>query len=97
MLIAISAASVLLVNKARDDSALVVHTLEVESQISLVQLLRSRRAESAQRAPTSLTSRAAILWPITSRAGNILPCRRIDNLAKLISDNPVQGRELSPS
>jgi signal transduction histidine kinase len=48
VLTVISAGSVLLVNEARDDARWVVHTLEVESQISLVQL-QLRRAESAQR------------------------------------------------
>ena len=48
MLVAISAASVLLVNKARDDSAWVVHTVEVENQINAL-LLEIRRAESAAR------------------------------------------------
>jgi signal transduction histidine kinase len=48
VLTVISAGSVLLVNEARDDARWVVHTLEVESQISLVQS-QLRRAESAQR------------------------------------------------
>ena len=46
VLVAISAASVLLVNKARDDSASVAHTIEVENQINAL-LLEIRRAESA--------------------------------------------------
>ena len=46
VLVAISAGSVLLVNKAREDSALVVHTVEVENQISLC-CCEIRRAESA--------------------------------------------------
>ena len=49
VLVAISVSSVLLVNKARDDSGLVVHTVEVESQLSNL-LLEIRRAESATRA-----------------------------------------------
>ena len=48
VLTVISAGSVHLVNKAREDARAVVHTLEVENQISLVQL-QLRRAESAQR------------------------------------------------
>ena len=48
VLVAISIASVLLVNKARDDNALVVHTVEVENQINAL-LLEIRRAESAAR------------------------------------------------
>ena len=46
VLAAISTASVLLVNKARNDSGLVVHTVEVQSQINAL-LLDVRRAESA--------------------------------------------------
>ena len=44
----ISAGSVHLVNLAREDARSVVHTVEVENQISLVEL-QLRRAESAQR------------------------------------------------
>ncbi|MEH2469118.1 hypothetical protein V1284_000562 [Nitrobacteraceae bacterium AZCC 2299] len=46
VLTAISTASVLLVDRAREDSGLVVHTVEVENQISTL-LLEIRRAESA--------------------------------------------------
>jgi len=48
VLVAISAASVLLVNKARDDSGWVVHTVEVENQTNAL-LLEIRRAESGAR------------------------------------------------
>jgi signal transduction histidine kinase len=48
VLVAISVASVLLVNKARDDSGWVVHTIEVENQTNAL-LLEIRRAESAAR------------------------------------------------
>src|SRR5882762_4150148 len=48
VLVAISVASVILVNRARDDNALVVHTVEVENQINSL-LLEIRRAESAAR------------------------------------------------
>jgi signal transduction histidine kinase len=48
VLIAISAVSIVLVNKARNDSRWVIHTVEVENQISTV-LLDIRRAESAAR------------------------------------------------
>ena len=44
----ISATSVYLVNKAREDASWVLHSLEVENEISLAQL-QMRRAESAQR------------------------------------------------
>ncbi len=49
VLIAISTASILLVNKSREDNSWVVHTVEVENQISNL-LLEIRRAESATRA-----------------------------------------------
>src|SRR3954468_16639356 len=48
VLVAISALSVILVHEARKDSAKVVHTVEVENQISTL-LLQIRRAESAAR------------------------------------------------
>ena len=48
VLTAISAGSVYLVNQAREDTRWVVHTVEVENQLSLTQL-QIRRAESAQR------------------------------------------------
>ncbi|TDM83104.1 hypothetical protein CEE95_12400, partial [Lactobacillus crispatus] len=49
VLVAVSVASVLLVNKAREDNAWVVHTVEVEGQVANL-LLDVRRAESATRA-----------------------------------------------
>ena len=48
VLVAISAASVLFVNKARDDNGWVVHTVEVENQTNAL-LLEIRRAESSAR------------------------------------------------
>jgi len=48
VLVAISATSVILVNQARKDNALVVHTVEVENQINAL-LLEIRRAESGAR------------------------------------------------
>src|ERR1700721_2551676 len=48
VLVAISATSVILVNQARQDNSWVVHTVEVENQISTL-LLQVRRAESAAR------------------------------------------------
>jgi signal transduction histidine kinase len=86
VLVAISVTSVLLVNKARDASSLVVHTVEVESQLANL-LLEIRRAESATRAYL-LTSAPQFLAEYETAAGNILPAA--DQLAKLSSDNPVQ-------
>src|SRR5258708_10129032 len=48
VLVAISVASVLLVNKARDDNGWVVRTVEAEDQINAL-LLEVRRAESGAR------------------------------------------------
>jgi signal transduction histidine kinase len=86
VLVAISVASVLLVNKARDASGLVVHTVEVESQLSSL-LLEIRRAESATRAYL-LTSAPQFLEEYEAAAGKILPTAH--QLARITSDNPAQ-------
>ena len=59
VLVAISAASVLLVNKARDDSGWVIHTVEVENQISTL-LLEIRRAEAKVARPYRNAARLPI-------------------------------------
>ena len=87
VLVAISAASILLVNRSRQDNAWVVHTVEVENQLSTL-LLQIRRAESAARgylltsAPRFLTEHEAAVATILSD---------IDKLAQLSADNPVQA------
>jgi signal transduction histidine kinase len=86
VLIAISAASILLVNKSRKDNGWVVHTVEVESQISNL-LLEIRRAESATRA-YMLSSAPQFLAEYQTAAASILPAA--DQLISLSSDNPVQ-------
>ena len=86
VLIAISISSVVLVNRARDANSLVVHTVEVETQIANLQL-EIRRAESATRAYL-LTSAPQFLTEYQAAAANILPAA--DRLAKVTSDNPVQ-------
>jgi signal transduction histidine kinase len=86
VLIAISTASVLLVNKSREDNGLVVHTVEVENQISNL-LLEIRRAESATRA-YMLSSAPQFLTEYQTAAASILPAA--DQLVSLTSDNPVQ-------
>jgi signal transduction histidine kinase len=48
ILVLISAASVFLVDRSRDDSDLVIHTMDVQNRLSLI-LLTLRRAESAHR------------------------------------------------
>ncbi|WP_425994171.1 sensor histidine kinase [Afipia sp. DC4300-2b1] len=86
VLVAISVISIVLVNKARDDSRWVVHTVEVENQISTV-LLDIRRAESAARGYL-LTSQPKFLAEHETAIQRILP--GIDTLTRQISDSPVQ-------
>ena len=86
VLVAISVTSIILVNKAREDSSWVVHTVEVENQISTV-LLEIRRAESAARGYL-LTSQPQFLTEHDAAVANITP--GVDKLAKITSDNPVQ-------
>lgn len=96
VLVAISAASVLLVNKASEDSGRVVHTVEVENQINAL-LLDIRRAESAARGylltlgPEFLGDHEAAVATIPAN---------VDKLAQLTSDNPRQVeniRKLRPA
>src|ERR1700688_3679125 len=86
VLVAISASSVILVNQARDDNGWVVHTVEVENQISTL-LLQIRRAESAARGYL-LTSEPRFLAEHEAATATIPP--DIDKLTKLTADNPVQ-------
>jgi signal transduction histidine kinase len=86
VLAAISTASVLLVNQARDDNARVVHTVEVENQIHAV-LLEVRRAESAARAYL-LTRGPEFLADHETAVANVIPYA--EKLAQLTADNPVQ-------
>jgi len=86
VLVAISAASVVLVTQARKDSALVVRTVEVENHINAL-LLDMRRAESAARGYL-LTSGPEFLRDHESAAATILP--GLEKLVQSIGDNPVQ-------
>ena len=88
VLTVISAGSVHLVNIARDDARSVLHTVEVENQLSLTQL-ELRRAESAQRGYLST------LWPdfqtdFEQAASQLTPA--LKRLDQLTGDNPVQKR-----
>jgi signal transduction histidine kinase len=87
VLVAISASSVVLVNQAREDSGWVVHTVEVENQISTL-LLEIRRAESAARGYL-LTSETRFLTEHDAAVATILP--NVDKLAQQAGDNPVQA------
>jgi hypothetical protein len=88
VLTVISAGSVHLVNKAREDARWVVHTVEVENQISLA-LLELRRAESAQRGYLS-TLRTDFQGDFERAASHLPPVLR--QLHELTSDNPVEQR-----
>jgi signal transduction histidine kinase len=90
VLTVISAGSVYLVNKAREDAHWVVHTVESENQISFTQL-QLRRAESAQRG-FLLTSQPRFQTDFEEAASQLGPA--ITRLSQLVSDNPVQRRLL---
>jgi signal transduction histidine kinase len=84
----ISAGSVYLVNRARDDAHWVLHTVEVENQLSLTQL-QLRRAESAQRGYLS-TLLPDFQADFEQAASQFPPA--LQRLNQLVSDNPVQKR-----
>jgi signal transduction histidine kinase len=90
VLTVISAGSVYLVNQSREDARWVVHTVEVENQISLTQL-QLRQAESAQRAYIS-TLLPAFLTDFENAASQLTP--DLMRLRQLTTDNPVQGHLL---
>jgi signal transduction histidine kinase len=91
VLVAISVASVLLVNKARQDSAWVLHTVEVENQTNAL-LLEIRRAESAARGylltlgPEFLSDYEAAMAAIPLD---------LDQLSHLTTDNPLQAENVA--
>lgn len=87
VLVAISAASVVLVTQSRKDNAWVVRTVEVENQLSTL-LLQIRRAESAARGYL-LTSEPRFLAEHEAAAASIL--HDVDKLALLTTDNSVQA------
>jgi signal transduction histidine kinase len=90
VLVAISVASVLFVNKARDDSGWVVHTVEVENQTNAL-LLEIRRAESAARGYL-LTSGPEFLRDHEDAVAEIHP--DLDKLTGMIGDNPAQRENI---
>jgi len=91
VLTVVSTASVLLVNKAREDSGWVVHTLEVENQINTL-LLEVRRAESGARGYL-LTGGREFLADHEAAVAAIPPV--LQNLAGLTTDNPDQISSLA--
>ncbi|MGN6117867.1 MAG: sensor histidine kinase [Nitrobacter sp.] len=86
----ISATSVYLVNKAREDSRWVLHSMEVENEISLAQL-QMRRAESAQRG-FLLTQRPEFRAAFEEAASQLPPS--FERLQALTADNPYQQERL---
>ncbi|SDE02059.1 multi-sensor signal transduction histidine kinase [Bradyrhizobium brasilense] len=86
VLVAVSVASVLLVNKAREDNARVIHTVETDSQIANL-LLDVRRAESATRAYL-LTSAPQYLSEYQSAAAGVPAA--LNHLQMMTVDNPAQ-------
>ena len=90
MLVAISIASVLLVNKARDDSGWVTHTVEAENQINAL-LLEVRRAESAARG-FLLTQGPDFLADHQAAVANIIPYA--NKVEQLTGDNPAQAENI---
>ncbi len=90
VLVAISVASVLFVNKAREDSGWVVHTVEVQNQTNAL-LLEIRRAESAARGYL-LTSGPEFLRDHEHAVAHIMP--DLDKLAGMIADNPAQRENI---
>jgi signal transduction histidine kinase len=91
VLVAISASSVLLVDKARHDSARVAHTIEVGDQINAL-LLEIRRAESAARGYL-LTRGPDFLSDHNEAVAAIQP--DLDKLGRLTADNPLQVENVS--
>lgn len=90
VLVAISVASVLLVNEAHDDNAWVVHTIEVENQTNKL-LLEIRRAESATRGYL-LTRDPEFLSDHQNAVAQVIP--DLDKLAHSTTDNPVEVENL---
>ncbi|MGA8902112.1 sensor histidine kinase [Bradyrhizobium sp.] len=86
VLVAISTLSVVLVNRAREDNAWVVHTVEVENQISTL-LLRIRTTESAARGYL-LTEEQRFLDEYLAAGAHVHS--DIDELVKLAGDNSTQ-------
>jgi signal transduction histidine kinase len=86
VLVAISASSVILVNQSRKDSGWVVHTVEVENQISTL-LLEIRRAESSARGYL-LTQQQRFLTEHEAATASIVP--GLEKLTSLTTDNPYQ-------
>ena len=86
MLVIISTASVILVDRARDDGGLVVHTIEVENQLAAV-LLELRTAESSTRG-FLLSGEPQFLSQYEDAVSTVR--QNLVKLRDLTTDNPVQ-------
>lgn len=86
VLVILSTAPAYMVNLARNDQGLVIHTVEVENQVAEA-LLQMRRAESAERGYL-LTSRAEFIADYQIARDAVLPAFR--RIRDLTLDNPVQ-------
>jgi signal transduction histidine kinase len=91
VLTVISAGSVYLVNKAREDSKWVLHTIEVENGVNAL-LLEVRRAESAARGYL-LTNGPEFRTDHDAAVAAIRPA--LDKLTDLTGDNPAQSDSIS--
>ena len=91
ILILISAASIFLTERSREESELVVHTMEVQNRLSLI-LLNLRRAESAQRG-FMITGQTPYRTEYEQAVTNTRPA--IENARQAIADNAAQSRELT--
>jgi signal transduction histidine kinase len=91
VLLAIGASSVILVNRARGDSAGLVRTVEVEKQLDTL-LLEIRRAESSARGYL-LTRGQEFRTDHDDAVAAILP--DLDKLGELTAENPVQVDNVS--
>src|ERR1700682_3313827 len=85
VLTVISAGSVYLVNQAREDARWVLHTVEIENQLSLAQL-QLRRAESAQRGYLS-TLLPDFQTDFDAAAAQLTPA--LTRVSRPTSDTPV--------
>ncbi|MBR0855304.1 sensor histidine kinase [Bradyrhizobium liaoningense] len=90
VLTVISAGSVYLVNKAREDNKWVVHTIEAQNQINAL-LLEVRRAESALRGYL-LTLGPEFQTDYEKAVAAIIPA--LDRVTRLTRDNPAQRENL---
>lgn len=91
ILVAISATSIWLVDRAREDADMVVHTLDVQNRLSLI-LLNLRRAESAHRGYL-LTGQDLYRTEYETSAKNTLPA--VAAALEGVQDNSAQSDQLA--